>query len=106
MMNPGLLFLGSGLVLMALSVPLMREQVAPNSSYGLRTPKSLSDPRIWYAANKACGRALFVAGAATSVAALIPISPATTQIPWLQLGVMLSSVLSASAYSLRVLAKM
>lgn len=106
MIDTSVLFVGNGLLLMGLSVPLMREQVKPNPFYGLRTRKSLSDSRIWYAANKACGRAFFVAGMATAAAALSTDQSATPQIPWLQLGVMMTSVLAAAVYSLRALARM
>lgn len=35
----------------------------PNGTYGFRTKKTLSDPKIWYAANRASGHDLLVAGA-------------------------------------------
>ncbi|WP_325078512.1 SdpI family protein [Sphaerospermopsis aphanizomenoides] len=33
----------------------------PNCGYGIRTPKTLSAPRIWYLANKFAGRVLMFA---------------------------------------------
>jgi uncharacterized membrane protein len=58
-----LLFAGVGLLFIGLSVPLIQERVPPNSSYGFRTAKSLSDPKIWYAINRISGRDLLIAGA-------------------------------------------
>ena len=58
-----LLFGGVGLLFIALGVPLIQERVPPNSTYGFRTAKSLSDPKIWYAINHIQGRDLLMAGA-------------------------------------------
>ena len=43
---------GVGLLFIALSIPLIQERVPPNSTYGFRTAKSLSDSKIWYAINR------------------------------------------------------
>ena len=57
-----LLFAGVGLLFIALSVPLIQERVPPNSTYGFRTAKSLSDPKIWYEINRISGVDLLLAG--------------------------------------------
>ena len=57
-----LLFAGVGLLFIGLSVPLIRERVPPNSTYGFRTAKSLSDPKIWYEINRISGVDLLIAG--------------------------------------------
>lgn len=59
-----------GLLLAAVSAPIIRGRVKPNRWYGFRTPKTLRDERIWYAANAYSGRTLFIAGMITAVAAL------------------------------------
>ena len=51
-----LLFGGVGLLFIALGVTLFQERVPPNSTYGFRTAKSLSDPKIWYEINHIQGR--------------------------------------------------
>lgn len=51
-----LLFCGSGALFIALAVPLLRGRVKPNPTYGLRTPETLADPRVWYAANAYAAR--------------------------------------------------
>lgn len=58
-----LLFAGVGLLFIALGVPLTKERVPPNATYGFRTAKSLSDPKIWYEINHIQGRDLLIAGA-------------------------------------------
>ena len=50
-----LAFCGVGLLFVVLSIPLIQERVPPNSIYGFRTAKSLSDPNIWYAINRISG---------------------------------------------------
>jgi uncharacterized membrane protein len=50
-----LAFCGVGLLFIALSILLIQERVPPNSFYGFRTGKSLSDPKIWYAINRISG---------------------------------------------------
>lgn len=62
-----LAFCGVGLLFVALSIPLIKERVPPNSYYGFRTAKSLSDPKIWYAINRMSGIDLLIAGALISL---------------------------------------
>ena len=49
------------LLIFLLSIPLITEIIPPNYGYGIRTPKTLSDSRIWYRANKFAGRVLMFA---------------------------------------------
>src|SRR5262245_37295765 len=65
-----LLFAGVGLLFIALSIPLILERVPPNSFYGFRTAKSLSDPKIWYAINRISGCDLLIAGALITLGSL------------------------------------
>ena len=69
-----LLFTAVGLLFIGLGVPLLRGRVRPNSWYGCRTEKTLSDDKVWYAAGRVTGRDLIAAGVAVvavSVALLI-----------------------------------
>ena len=69
-----LLFTAVGLLLVGLGVPLLRGRVRPNSWYGCRTEKTLSDEKVWYAVNRVTGRDLVAAGigvVAVSVALLV-----------------------------------
>jgi len=66
-----LIFTGVGLLFMAISVPMINHRVKRNPWYGFRTPKTLSNDRIWYAANEHSGRMLFLTGILTIMAALL-----------------------------------
>ena len=54
-----LLFVGESVLLTGISIPLMQGRVKPNSIYGVRTPKTLSDDSVWYRSNAYGGRLLF-----------------------------------------------
>lgn len=55
-------FLGSGFLLVALAIPLIRRKIPPNRLYGFRTPSTLNDERIWYEVNARTGVDLLVTG--------------------------------------------
>src|SRR5688572_14194465 len=59
-----LLFTAVGLLFVGLGVPLLCGRVRPNSWYGCRTEKTLSDEKVWYAVNRVTGRDLIAAGIA------------------------------------------
>jgi uncharacterized membrane protein len=61
-----LLGLGFG----ALGIPLALGRVPPNGTYGFRTPKTLSSPAIWYAANRIQGIDLCIAGVVIAIVTL------------------------------------
>jgi uncharacterized membrane protein len=63
-----------GLLLVALCVPMMYDKIPPNSFIGFRTPRTLSDPNIWYPANRVAGRNLALAGLIVSTTALVVFS--------------------------------
>jgi uncharacterized membrane protein len=63
-------YLLTGLLFMALSIPLIQRRVKPNPWYGFRVPKTLRDERIWYKANAYSGVLMFLSGAVTALAAL------------------------------------
>lgn len=59
-----LLFTIVGLIYIGLGIPLLRGRVPPNSFYGCRTTKTLSNKEIWYAVNRVTGRDLVIGGVA------------------------------------------
>lgn len=65
-----LLYVLLGLLMMGISLPMITKSIKPNPWYGFRTPKTLSDPAIWYPANAHSGVLLLIAGAINTVAAL------------------------------------
>lgn len=64
------LFVGSGLLLIGLSIPMIRGRVKPNWIYGFRVPKTVNDPDVWYQANAYAGKWLLFTGVVTLAAAL------------------------------------
>ena len=56
------MFLISGVILVAISIPLIRGRIAPNSLYGFRVRDTLDDPRTWYKTNKYSGKWLLATG--------------------------------------------
>ena len=56
-----------------LGIPLWVAMVKPNRFYGVHTTAALADEAVWYAANRATGRDLVVAGgAALFLSAFLP----------------------------------
>jgi uncharacterized membrane protein len=64
-------FAAVGLLFIALSIPLIQGRVPPNSAYGFRTAKSLSDPKNWYAINRISGIDLLIAGVLITIGSVV-----------------------------------
>jgi hypothetical protein len=64
-----ILFTGSGLLLAALSVPLILRRIGPNPLYGFRVKQTLEDPAVWYPVNAYAARRLLAVGLAISAGA-------------------------------------
>lgn len=56
------MFLISGMILVALSIPMIMGKVAPNAIYGFRVPDTMNNPKIWYAVNAYSGKWLLITG--------------------------------------------
>ena len=65
------LFALVGLLFIGISIPLILGRVPPNSFYGCRTTKTLSDPKIWYEANRISGKDFLISGLLILVASLV-----------------------------------
>lgn len=79
-----LLFFTVGILYIGLGLPLYLEKISPNMFYGFRTQKTLSDKKIWFAANKVSGKDMIIAGIAISASAiLIELLLETTDIAFL-----------------------
>ena len=63
MIDAELLFPLLGAAVVVLGVPLWIAMVPPNRFYGLRTPATLDNESLWYAANRTTGRDIVCAGA-------------------------------------------
>jgi hypothetical protein len=64
------LYVGSGLLLSALSIPLILRHIPPNGLYGFRVKATLENPDLWYTVNVYSGWRLLAAGLSTVVAAV------------------------------------
>jgi len=65
------LFASMGVVLTAISIPLIQRRIKPNYWYGFRTRRTLSDPVVWYEVNAYAGKRLLVSGLITTIAAVV-----------------------------------
>jgi len=72
-------FVLSGLLMVALAIPMIRCKVPPNPWYGFRIPLTLKNPKIWYAVNAYFGRLLrFIGFVTIGMALLCPLIPGIT----------------------------
>lgn len=60
-----------GLMFIIMGIPFILGRVKPNAYFGFRTPKTLSDPNVWYEANRFMGYALLAAGAVIAGGAVL-----------------------------------
>ncbi len=65
------LYVGFGLLLILVALPMIFGKVPPNRWYGFRTNRTLANQEIWYPANSYSGKLLLAAGAVISLAAII-----------------------------------
>jgi hypothetical protein len=64
-------YVGAGILLILISLPLLLQLIPPNPIYGFRLSPAVDDPRIWYATNAHSAKRLIVAGASSVVAAIL-----------------------------------
>jgi hypothetical protein len=76
-------FVIPSLIFLLLSIPLVLGRIPKNRLYGIRTRKTLSDERLWYAVNRLGGR-LIVASSLIylATASLVPYSTDSTSPNW------------------------
>ncbi len=61
------LWLGTGLLIILIAIPLILRRIPPNGFYGVRVPKTLNNPDIWYPVNHFCGWTLLWSGIIASI---------------------------------------
>jgi hypothetical protein len=64
------MYLISGAILTALSLPLIVGKIGPNGLYGFRVKATMENPKLWYAVNKFAGVRLLITGIVTILAAV------------------------------------
>src|SRR5262245_41346625 len=66
-----ILFTFSGLLLAAISLPLILRKIGPNPLYGFRVKRTLEDPAVWYPVNAYAAKRLLVVGLVICVSAIV-----------------------------------
>ena len=66
-----ILYIISGTLLIALSLPLLFEKIRPNPLYGFRVSQTLDNREVWYAVNKYAAKRLMMVGASTIIASIL-----------------------------------
>jgi uncharacterized membrane protein len=61
----------AGIVFIVVAVPFILQLVPPNRVSGFRVERTLSDERVWYAANRVMGYDLLAAGAVILVTTIV-----------------------------------
>jgi SdpI/YhfL family protein len=69
-MRDQLLFLGVGVLSVAVGIPLAKRRVPRNRWYGLRIAATFASEQVWYEANAAMGRDLIALGCVVLLMAL------------------------------------
>jgi uncharacterized membrane protein len=76
-------FLIPALIFLIISLPLVIGLIPRNRFYGIRTRRTLSDNRVWYAANKFGGWMFILSSLIYLViAAMVPYLPDSTSVNW------------------------
>lgn len=99
-----------GLLFVGLSIPLIQQRVPPNRFYGFRTPKTLSDSKIWYEANRLSGYDVLLAGVLITISSITLFGIAQTWKPEhvviTLVSVMVLSLIGAAWHGFRALRRM
>ena len=64
-------YVGMGLLLVLIALPLYFQKIPPNGFYGFRVRKTMANKDIWYAVNKYSSRWLIASGLVTVLSALV-----------------------------------
>jgi uncharacterized membrane protein len=64
-------FVGTGLMLILIAIPLIERRIKPNPFYGFRVRATLENPDLWYDVNAHVGRRLLIGGFITCLSALL-----------------------------------
>jgi len=98
--RPEIVFVGIGILSIAIGLPLADRRIPPNHWYGVRVRETFADEHIWYATNAQAGRDLTLLGALFVVLAfaLADVLPPTRYVMWcgpvFVLGALLTTVRS------------
>jgi len=65
-----IIYVGGGLILALISLPLIYGKIKPNSLYGFRIPATLEDPDLWYPVNQFAAKRLLITSLVIIAAAI------------------------------------
>ncbi len=65
------LYVGAGILLVGISIPLIQRRIKPNPLYGFRVPKAYKSDEIWYDINAYSGMRLLVGGIVIAIAGVL-----------------------------------
>jgi uncharacterized membrane protein len=71
MLTMMLMYVGMGLLLTLVALPLYFQKIPPNGLYGFRVRKTMANKDIWYAVNKYSSRWLIATGLGTVLIAVV-----------------------------------
>lgn len=95
------LFTLTGLLLIALALPLMRRAVRPNALYRLRVAATFADERVWYDANAATGRDFTILGVVQVALALFVRGVSENVYVAVNVGLLLAGVIAVAIIGTR-----
>lgn len=104
-----IMYVGFGLLLVGLAIPLLLDKVPPNPWYGFRVPSTLADETLWYKVNRYAARWLLLSGIVTTAGAIaLYFVPGLTvdQYAWLCLAVFLVAFVPGILLSWRYLRRL
>lgn len=95
-MNTGLLiiiltFIGTGLLFIGLSIPLIKRKIPPNDAYGFRAQAAFSSESVWYDINEYSARLMRSVGVVilTAVPVLLILEIDETTFVMIMIGIIL-----------------
>jgi hypothetical protein len=65
------MYVCSGALLCAISIPLVLRKIGPNPLYGFRVRQTLEDPRVWFDVNAYAAKGLFCVGLINVITSLV-----------------------------------
>ena len=95
-MNTGLLiiiitFIGTGILFIGLSIPLIKRKIPPNDAYGFRAQAAFSSKSVWYEINEYSARLMRSVGVVilTAVPVLLILEIDETPFTMIMIGIIL-----------------
>lgn len=92
------LFIVIGGVFIALGYPLKQGRVPPNYFYGFRTPRTLSNEKIWYPVNRILGIDMIRGGAVIIAVSLVMLALRSSVTPETAVIVIVAAMIAVAVF--------